>query len=77
MVIVFLRKELDACKCTDLYILIEGQVTVSPDSHKEKPVQCSEVSADNDCEWPKLMSQLFVTQGCVRPWGLQAGPRAG
>ena len=50
---------------------------VSPDSHKEKPVQCSEVSADNDCEWPKLMSQLFVTQGCVRPWGLQAGPRAG
>ena len=51
MVIVFLRKELDACKCTDLYILIEGQVTqVSPDSHKEKPVQCSEVSADNDCK---------------------------
>ena len=39
MVIVFLRKELDACKCTDLYILIEGQVTqVSPDSHKEEPV---------------------------------------
>ena len=51
IVIVFLRKELDACKCTDLYILIEGQVTqVSSDSHKEKPVQCSEVSADNDCE---------------------------
>ena len=33
---------------------------VSPDSHKEKPVQCSEVSADNDGELPKAVSGLGV-----------------
>ena len=40
MVIVFLRKELDACKCTDLLHPHRGpsDTEISPDSHKEKPV---------------------------------------
>ena len=49
---VFLQKELDACRCTVRPHPHRGpgDTEVSRESHEEKQVQCSEVSADNDCE---------------------------